>query len=135
MKKIIAILFVAIMAFAILPSISAPVAMRTTAPPGSALINDYCSGDYYILGTFNLGPDQSISYNIPATACPPVKREQIGLVRTTGVPIGDLFQIGQNESDIAYSYNCYYKDSCSDERTLHLCVTQGNIRDLEVVDI
>ena len=81
-----------------------------------------------------MGPGQSISYNIPSTACPPVKREQIGLVRATGVPIGDLFQIGQNESDIAYSYNCYYKDSCSDERTLHLCVTQGNINDV-VVDI
>ena len=55
MKKIIAILFVAIMAFAILPTISAPVAMRTTAPPGFAIIDDYCAGDYYTLGTFTLG--------------------------------------------------------------------------------
>ncbi len=99
MKKIIAILFAAIMTFAILPSISAPAAMRITAPPGSAIIDDYCLRDEYIFGTFNLGPGQSISYNIPATVCPPVKKEQIGLVRAAGVSIGDLFQIGQNDAD------------------------------------
>jgi len=93
--------------------------------PGSAIVTDYCLPEYYILGTFSLGSGQSATFNIPITACPPLKKEQIGLVRAYTEQIGDLFQIGRIDADTTviddtqYSYNCYYTelvaviDTCS----------------------
>ena len=118
MKKILAIILVATIAFAVLPSISAPQQEFT---PGAPVIKDYCEFDPFILGTFTLKPGQSISYNIPVNSCSPVKKEQIGWSGTIqGLPIGVLSNIGVSEADTSvvdrralYTYNCYYTGSCS----------------------
>jgi len=137
MKKIIAILLATAITFSILQSISATAV--PTYEPGSAIVTDYCLPEHFILGTFSLGSGQSATFNIPSTACPPLKKEQIGLLRGYTEQIGDLFQIGQNGAgttiidDTQYSYNCYYTESCSGARFLLVCVTQGSISDLGVV--
>jgi len=136
MKKIIAILLATAVIFSILPSISA--IREPIGEPGSAIVTDYCFPEHYVLGTFSLGSGQSITFNIPSTACPPLKKEQIGGLRRYTAQIGDIFQIGQIDADTTeiddtqYSYNCYYTESCGITRYLLLCVTQGSIGDLSL---
>ena len=117
MKKILATILVTAMAIALLPSISAPILVQIIdQQPGAPIINDVCVPDYYSIGTFSLSPNQTASFNIPATACPPVKQGPLGLLRAFFVPIGQLTDIGIDADtavmDNNTQYNCYYTRPC-----------------------
>jgi len=116
MKKILAIILVMAMTIALLPSISglfpAPIIQ-----PGAPIVTDYCIPDYYSIGTFSLAHSQSVSFNIPATACPSLKKGPIFGLAATALSIGELTDIGV-DADTAvidipqYEYNCYFKRAC-----------------------
>jgi hypothetical protein len=129
MKKIVAFLLVVAISIAILPAVSAPVA-QIIPTPGAPVIYT-CVPDYYPLGTFTLSPEQVISYNIPESACPPVKQVQTGEFRagTAGFPTTAISQIGQEfitimDTTPQYTYNCYYKSPCGCEDDI--IQTNGN---------
>ena len=122
MKKILAIILVATMAFAVLPSISA----QEEFIPGAPMFED-CSSTNIPIGTFSLAPGQQgeiASFNIPAKICPSVKKIQMGGFATTqGLPIGLLTQLNtETDSSVldrgGYSYTCYYTGPCE-------CVAHG----------
>ena len=119
MKKILAIVLVAVIAFAVLPSISAP---PVEIIPGAPMFED-CSTNYLPIGTFFLAPGQQgeiASFDIPAKICPSVKKIQMGGFATTqGLPIGLLTQLNtETDSSVldrgGYSYTCYYTGPCDE---------------------
>jgi hypothetical protein len=112
MRKIIAFILSVTIAIALFPTISA---LFEIPQPGAPIVDNYCVPDYYPLGTFSLGPNQTVSFNIPATACPPLRKgelwqfrpiftSQITEISVNGFPIMDTGH---------YLYNCYYKGPCS----------------------
>jgi len=112
MKKILAFIMVMAMTIALLPGITAlfPVEM---VQPGAPIVNDYCIPDYYSIGTFSLGPEQTASINIPATACPPLKKGPIFGRLALALSIGQLTDIGDAAPVVDNTqYNCYYKRPC-----------------------